>query len=105
MASITLKQLRYFEAVARLGHFGRAAESCAVSQPALSVQIRDLEQALGGALIERAPRSLQLTDLGRDVLGRARSILADIDDLQDHARAVSGSTLKRLKLGVIPTIA
>ena len=76
-----------------------------MSQPALSVQIRDLEAALGGTLIERAPRSLQLTDLGHDVLARARVILGAVDDLEDHARAVSGTTLQRLKLGIIPTIA
>ena len=47
MGNLTFKQLRYFEALARHGHFGRAAEACAVSQPALSVQIRELEESLG----------------------------------------------------------
>jgi LysR family hydrogen peroxide-inducible transcriptional activator len=50
MANITLKQLRYFEALAHHRHFGRAAEACAISQPAMSVQIRELEDALGTGL-------------------------------------------------------
>ena len=105
MADPTLKQLRYFDAVARHGHFGRAAEACAISQPALSVQIKELETLLGGALIERGPRSLALTALGVDVLNRARAILAATDDLVQHARAKVDEDLAQLKLGVIPTIA
>ena len=54
MINVTLRQLRYFDALARHGHFGRAADACAVSQPALSMQIREMEQAVGGVLIERS---------------------------------------------------
>ena len=61
---ITLKQLRYFEALARHKHFGKAAEDCAISQPALSMQIRELEQSLGAPLVERRPTEVVLTDLG-----------------------------------------
>lgn len=65
MINITLRQLRYFEALAQQGHFGRAAEVAAVSQPALSVQIKELETTLGQALIERGPRSVRLTGFGQ----------------------------------------
>ena len=53
MINVTLKQLRYFEALSRHGHFGRAAEASSVSQPALSVQIREMEETLGTPLFER----------------------------------------------------
>ncbi|GAB1363188.1 hypothetical protein MASR1M32_24240 [Rhodobacter sp.] len=65
MRNLTLRQLRYFDALARHGHFGRAAEASAISQPALSMQIRDLEQSLGTPLLERSPRSLRLTPSAR----------------------------------------
>jgi LysR family transcriptional regulator, hydrogen peroxide-inducible genes activator len=57
MSHVTLKQLRYFHALARHGHFGRAAEACAISQPALSMQIKELEEAPGGVLFERGARA------------------------------------------------
>ncbi len=105
MKSLTLRQLRYVEALAHHGHFGRAAAACAVSQPALSTQIRDLEQALGCALFERGPRQVQPTALGQEFARRASAILRAADDLGDLARAHQGGVLGRLRLGVIPTIA
>jgi len=105
MQNVTLKQLRYFEALARLRHFGRAAESCAISQPALSMQVRDLEAELGAPLVERAPRQVRLTRLGEEMATRAREILRAVDDLGDMARAVRGGLSGRVRLGVIPTIA
>lgn len=101
--NITLKQLRYFEAVAAMGHFGRAAEACAISQPALSVQVRELEDALGTPLFERAPRQVSLTAFGRDFRSRAQDILRRVDDL--GALAAQAGTGGALRLGVIPTIA
>ncbi|HEU0081733.1 MAG TPA: LysR family transcriptional regulator, partial [Bradyrhizobium sp.] len=62
---ITLKQLRYLSALAKYGHFGRAADACSITQPALSMQIRDLERDLGVALVERRPGEVMLTELGR----------------------------------------
>ena len=56
MANLTLRQLRYFEALAQHGHFGRAAVACAISQPALSMQIKELEESLGAELFERGAR-------------------------------------------------
>ena len=105
MTNLTLKQLRYFEAVAQEQHFGRAADICAVSQPALSVQIRDLEATLGLALFERAPRRVRLTGFGAEFRERARRILHDVDALDDLARAARDGRAGRLRLGVIPTIA
>lgn len=105
MINISLKQLRYFEALARHKHFGRAAEDCAISQPALSVQIRDLEEMLGAPLVERGTKSIRVTGLGDEVAARAREILRSVDDLGDLARASHNPLIGRLRIGVIPTIA
>ncbi|MGB5863710.1 MAG: hydrogen peroxide-inducible genes activator [Sulfitobacter sp.] len=105
MINFTLKQLRYFDAVARMGHFGRAAEICAISQPALSAQIATLEAALGLQLFERGARQIRLTAFGEQFGLRARDILRDAEALSDLARGARGTALSRLRLGVIPTIA
>lgn len=105
MNNLTLKQFRYFDAVARLGHFGRAANSCAISQPALSMQIRELEQSLGTELLERTPRQVRLTAFGEEVITRVRDILRAVDELGDLARAAGDGLVGRLRLGVIPTVA
>lgn len=105
MANFTLKQLRYFDALAVHGHFGRAAEACAVSQPALSVQIRELETALGVTLFERAARQVRLTGPGEDLVIRARAILRATEELAGEARVAGHQALRRLRLGIIPTIA
>jgi LysR family hydrogen peroxide-inducible transcriptional activator len=102
---ITLRQLRYFVAVARHRHFGRAAQECAVSQPALSVQIRELEAALGAPVLARERSGVTLTDLGREVERRARVILAETRDLVDVARHGADVLAGPLRLGVIPSIA
>ncbi len=101
---ITLRQLRYLDAVAAEGHFGRAAERVSVSQPALSAQIRELEETLGCQLIERVPSGARLTAPGRLIVDRARRILAEVIDLETLARTVADPTTGRLKLGVIPSI-
>lgn len=101
---ITLRQLRYLAALARHRHFGRAAKDCAISQPALSMQVRELEREIGAELVERRPNDVALTDTGLEVVNRAEQILAAIRDLVDFARhrdVLSGS----LKLGIIPTLA
>lgn len=100
-----MKQLRYFDAVARSGHFGRAAEACAISQPALSVQIREMEETMGAALFERGPRQVHLTALGAAMVPRVRAILRAVDELSDLSRAAQGRLSGPLRLGVIPTIA
>ena len=101
---ITLRQLRYLTSLARHRHFGRAAQECAVSQPALSMQVRELEREIGAELVERRPGDIALTDTGLDVARRAEHILAATRDLVDFARhrdVLSG----RLVLGIIPTLA
>src|SRR6266536_220549 len=86
MIQMTLRQLRYFDALARHGHFGRAAEACAISQPALSMQIKEMEEALGGLLLERSARQVALTRFGEELSQRDR---------------LAG----RLRIGMIPTTA
>ena len=88
---ITLRQLRYFEALARHRHFGRAADACAISQPALSMQIRELERSLGVALVERRPNEVVLTDLGNEIARRAEQLLTGANDLVDFAQHVGAS--------------
>lgn len=105
MKNLTLKQFRYFEALARYGHFGHAAEACAITQPALSMQIKEMERELGGPLFERGARHVQLTGLGMDVAAQIRRILGAVDKLEDLARAAHDQLSGRLRLGVIPTIA
>ncbi|MFN3210104.1 MAG: LysR substrate-binding domain-containing protein [Roseovarius sp.] len=105
MKNISLKQLRYFEVLARVGHFGQAADLCAVTQPALSVQIKALEAAAGAALFERTTREVRLTGLGVEFAERVKEILRSVDELSDLARKAQEGLSGRLRLGVIPTIA
>src|SRR5215470_502977 len=101
---ISLRQLRYFASLARHRHFGHAADDCAVTQPALSMQIRELEREIGAELVERRSGDVALTGMGIEVAERAERILAATRDLVDFARhreILSGS----LKLGIIPTLA
>lgn len=100
-----MKQLRYFEALARTGQFGRAAEDCAITQPALSMQIKELENLVGAPLVERGARKVRLTALGQQFAARARDILRAVDELGDLARADGDSLTGPLRIGVIPTIA
>ena len=102
---ITLRQLRYLSALAKHGHFGRAAEACAITQPALSMQIRDLERTLGVQVVERRPGEVILTDVGREVARRGEDVLAASRDLVDFARHRGGVLTGRLTLGVIPSLA
>ncbi len=105
MRNLTIRQLRYFEALAQHGHFGRAAGACAVTQPALSMQIKDLEEILGASLFERSARHIRLTGLGEEFSNRVRDILRSVDELEDLARASRGRLVGRLRIGIIPTIA
>ncbi len=102
---ITLRQLRYLSALAQHGHFGRAAEACAVTQPALSMQIRDLERTLGVKLVERRPGDVMLTSIGREIARRGADVLAASRDLMDFARHSGQLLTGRLTLGVIPSLA
>ncbi|MCY4181111.1 MAG: LysR family transcriptional regulator, partial [Litoreibacter sp.] len=105
MINFTIKQFRYFDALARAGHFGQAAEACAISQPALSVQIKELEAMLGAPLVERTARKVRLTTLGEEFLERARKVLNDVEEMSELARSSVGPLKGALRIGVIPTVA
>ena len=102
---VTLRQLRYLDALAQHQHFGRAAEACAVTQPALSMQIRDLEKLLDVELIERRPGKAALTEIGVEVARRGERVLTAARDLVDFARHRGRILAGRLKLGIIPSLA
>lgn len=102
---ISLKQLKYFHAVARSRHFGKAAESCAVTQPALSMQIQELEKFLGVQLLERGRSGVMLTESGKEIAARAARVLADVRDIVDVARQQDKVLAGSLGLGVIPSVA
>jgi len=102
--NITLRQLSYFRALAAQRHFGRAAATVNISQPALSVQIREMEAQLGQPLVERRPRDVVLTPFGRLILAHAERVAAEMRSLEETARWQGGQA-GRLRLGIIPTIA
>jgi LysR family hydrogen peroxide-inducible transcriptional activator len=102
---VSLKQLKYFDAVARSRHFGKAAESCAVTQPALSMQIQELEKLLGVQLLERGRSGVMLTESGKEIAERAARVLADVRDIVDVARQQGNVLAGPLGFGVIPSVA
>ncbi len=105
MTELSLRQLHYFDALATHSHFGRAAAACAISQPAMSMQIKDLEEALGAVLIERGGRQVRLTKFGEETAARVRHILHAVDEFGGFARASRERLAGRLRIGMIPTIA
>lgn len=103
--SITLKQMRYALAVARTGHFGQAAEECAVSQPALSQQILALETLCGTALFDRLKSGVRPTPFGRDFIELARPVVAASEALDNFAMRSAGRPNRPIRFGLIPTVA
>ena len=101
----TLKQLQYLVALKDHGHFGRAAESCFVTQSTLSAGLRELESLIGITLVERTRRVVRFTPLGLRIAEKARRILAQAEELSDMARAAGKPLSGELRMGVIPTIA
>ena len=97
MTNLTFRQLRYVEALARHRHFGRAAEACSISQPALSMQIKAFEDELGGDLFERGGRQIRLTPFGEEVVARAKDILRALEELEGFARASRGGGVAELQ--------
>lgn len=98
-----LRQLEYLTALARERHFGRAAEACHVSQPALSAGVRKLERELGIPLVQRQQRYDDLTPEGRALLGWAQQGVAGVDGLTAEAARLREGLAGTLRLGVIPT--
>ena len=102
---MTLQQLEYAVALARERHFARAAETCHVTQPTLSMMIQKLEDELGLRLFDRSRQPVSLTREGEVVLERARQILADVGRLRDAVAELRGSVIGDVHLGIIPTLA
>jgi LysR family hydrogen peroxide-inducible transcriptional activator len=101
---MNLKDLKYLVALADTGHFGKAAERSFVSQPTLSAQLKKLEEFLGVKLVERQPKNVQLTEVGRQIVVRARRMLEEGDEIVALARHNTDPLAGKLKLGLIPTI-
>lgn len=101
----TLKQMKYICAVADLKHFSKAADSCFVSQSALSTGINELEQNLGVQIFERHNKQVLITPLGEELVARARIILTQTNDLMAIAQQSAEGFIRQLHIGVIPTIA
>ena len=101
---MNLKDLKYLVALADTGHFGKAAERSFVSQPTLSAQLKKLEEFLGVKLVERQPKNVQLTEVGKQVVVRARRMLEEGDEIVALARHNTDPLAGKLKLGLIPTI-
>ena len=101
---MNLKDLKYLVALADTGHFGRAAERTFVSQPTLSAQLKKLEDYLGVKLVERQPKNVQLTDVGRQIVVRARRMLNEGDEIVALARDNTNPLSGKLKIALIPTI-
>ncbi len=101
---MNLRDLRYLVALAEHKHFGRAAEASFVSQPTLSTQIKKLEDELGVALVERTPRKVLLTEVGREIVLRARDVLNEVDQIRAIARRTLDPESGTVRLGIFPTL-
>ena len=104
-AKPTLKQLKYLCAVAKTLHFGKAARVCHVTQSTLSAGIHELESILGITVLERNNKQVLLTEVGKTIVQRAQNILIEVDELMAVAAAEVEPLSRRLRMGVIPTIA
>ncbi|QWP78814.1 DNA-binding transcriptional regulator OxyR [Lysobacter sp. K5869] len=101
---MNLRDLKYLVALADHKHFGRAAAASFVSQPTLSTQIKKLEDELGVSLVERAPRRVMLTPVGRDIAERARKVIADVEQMSEIARRSQDPEAGTVRLGLFPTL-
>ncbi len=101
----TVKQLRYFVALDKLKHFGKAAQSCFVSQSAFSVAIREFESLLGAQLVDRTNKNVTITRVGKEIASHAKRCLRDVEYLAAIARSNDEPLSSKLTLGAIPTIA
>lgn len=101
---MNLRDLSYLVALADLKHFGRAADACFVSQPTLSTQIRKLEDELDVILVERTPRKVLLTEVGRDIAERSRGVLREVEQIRVLARRTRDPEAGSIRLGIFPTL-
>lgn len=104
ISALTLRNLEYIVAVAGEGHFGRAAEACGVSQPALSAQVQKVEESLGIQIFERTKRVVQLTPTGSEVVEQARLVLRETERLVEIAERRKEPLCGLFRLGVIATL-
>ncbi|NKI34032.1 LysR family transcriptional regulator [Wenzhouxiangella sp. XN79A] len=102
---MNLRALQYLVTLADVRHFSKAAERCHVSQPTLSTQIRKLEEELDVLLVERSPRHVMLTEVGEDVVQRARALLGEVDAIKSIARRSRDPHAGTLRVGIFPTLA
>ena len=100
----TLRQLRFLVALDETANFSRASELCHVTQSTLSTGLRELEDRLGVRVAERTKQSVLMTPLGRDLAQRARSILAEVQDLEERAQREQAAGATAIRLGTIPTV-
>jgi len=101
---MNLKDLKYLVALADTGHFGRAAERTFVSQPTLSAQLKKLEDYLGVKLVERQPKNVQMTEVGKQIVVRARRMLDESEQIIALARHHTDPFAGKLRMALIPTI-
>ena len=102
---MNLRDLDYLVAVARELHFGRAAQSCNVSQPTLSMQLKKLEETLGVQLFERTNKTVILTPVGRDIASRAARVLEEMQQVRQVAKSAKDPLAGKVRLGIFPTLA
>lgn len=102
---MNIRDLQYLTAVAKYRHFGKAAKACFVSQPALSMQLKKLEDELGVQLFERTHKSVMITDVGRDIAERSGKILREVEEIKDVVRSYQQPFAGKFTLGAFPTLA
>ncbi len=101
---MNIRDFEYLIALSKYHHFGKAAEACFVSQPALSMQIQRLEASLGVKLLERNNKAVLLTDIGLAITERAKQVVAQINEIRDFAKLAKDPYCGTLTLGIIPTL-
>ena len=102
---MNIRDMKYLIAVSKYQHFGKAAEACFVSQPALSMQIHKLEETLGVKLFERTNKSVMTTDVGKKIVEHAENIIKEVDEINQIAKVASDPLSVELKIGAFPTLA
>lgn len=102
---MNIREFQYLVALEEFRHFGKAAEACFVSQPALSMQIKKLEESLGVQLLERTNKSVMLTDHGVIIAERTKQILHQIDEIKEIAKTAKDPLSGELRMGIFPTLA
>ena len=102
--ALTLRQMRALVTVARAGSLGRAASLVLLSQPALTVQLREAERALGFRLFDRGARGAQVTEAGQEIVAAFARILADLDEVLGSAKETAERRSGLVRLAVLPSV-